>query len=151
MFGLRLATKQVCVPSRLVVWRAFFCTKLYRQRDIAPADCGEASGMSIFPNWVLLKLAPTTQARAAQNSRPRVCACTFSKGAVAFFSAFCACACYCRVVARTCTCFCGVLPLHIPVPIGCEHFVVVGLTRIGADTMTLRGYKSRKSTRLGPE
>ena len=24
MFGLRLATKQVCVPSRLVVWRAFF-------------------------------------------------------------------------------------------------------------------------------
>jgi hypothetical protein len=46
---------------------------------------------------------------------------------------------------------CGVLPQHIPVPIGCEHFVVVGLTRIEADTMTLRGYKSRKSTRLGPE
>jgi hypothetical protein len=37
------------------------------------------------------------------------------------------------------------------VPIGCEHFVVVGLTRIEADTMTLRGYKTRKSTRLGPE
>jgi hypothetical protein len=36
---------------------------------------------------------------------------------------------------------------HIPVPIGCEHFVVVGLTHIEADTMTLRGYKSRKSTR----
>jgi hypothetical protein len=40
-----------------------------------------------------------------------------------------------------------VVPQHIPVPIGCEHFVVVGLTRIEADTMTLRGYKSRKSTR----
>jgi hypothetical protein len=40
-----------------------------------------------------------------------------------------------------------VLPHHIPVPIGCENFVVVGLTRKEADTMTLRGYKSRKSTR----
>jgi hypothetical protein len=40
-----------------------------------------------------------------------------------------------------------VLPQHIRVPIGCEHFVVVGLTRKEADTMTLRGYKSRKSTR----
>src|SRR6516165_11662537 len=54
------------------------------------------------------------------------------------------CACYCHV--RTCTCFCGASPQHIPVPIGCEHFVVVGLTRIEADTMTLRGYKSRKSS-----
>jgi hypothetical protein len=36
-------------------------------------------------------------------------------------------------------------------PVGCEHFVVVGLTRIEADTMTPRDYKSRKSTRLGPE
>ena len=35
--------------------------------------------------------------------------------------------------------------------IGCEHFVVGGLTRIKADTMTLRGYKSRKSTRFAPE
>jgi hypothetical protein len=35
---------------------------------------------------------------------------------------------------------------HIPVPIGCERFVLVGLTRIEADTMTLRGYKSRKSS-----
>jgi hypothetical protein len=61
---------------------------------------------------------------------------------------FCAFACYCR--GRTCTCFCGVLPQHIP-PVGCEHFVVVGLTRIEADTMTPRDYKSRKSTRLGPE
>jgi hypothetical protein len=42
-----------------------------------------------------------------------------------------------------------VLPQHIRV--GCEHFVVVGLTRIEADTMTPRDYKSRKSTRLGPE
>jgi hypothetical protein len=33
--------------------------------------------------------------------------------------------------------------------IGCEHFG--GLTRIKADTMTLRGYKSRKSTRFAPE
>ena len=79
------------------------------------------------------------------NAEGQRCACAFSKGAIAFFSAFCACACYGRVVARTCTCFCGVLPQHIPV--GCEHFVVVGLTRIEADTMTLRGYKSRKSTR----
>jgi hypothetical protein len=45
--------------------------------------------------------------------------------------------------------------LHIPVPIGGERFVVVllllfvvvALTRIEADTMTLRGYKNRKSTR----
>jgi hypothetical protein len=59
------------------------------------------------------------------------------------------CSCACHVVARTCTCFCGVLPQHIRV--GCEHFVVVGLTRIEADTMTPRDYKSRKSTRLGPE
>jgi hypothetical protein len=71
------------------------------------------------------------------------------QGAVAFFSAFCACACYGRVVASTCTCFCGVLPQHIPV--GCEHFVVVGLARKEADTMTPRDYKSCKSTRLGPE
>jgi hypothetical protein len=78
MFGLRLARSSVRVPSRLVEVASLFCTKLYRQRDIAPADCGEASGMSIFPNWVLLT---TTQARAAQNSRPRVCACTFSKRA----------------------------------------------------------------------
>jgi hypothetical protein len=40
-----------------------------------------------------------------------------------------------------------VVPQHIPVPIGCEHFVVVGLTRIEADTMTLRDYKSHKNTR----
>jgi hypothetical protein len=40
-----------------------------------------------------------------------------------------------------------VLPQRILVPIGCEHFVVVDLTRKEADTMTLRGYKSRKSTR----
>jgi hypothetical protein len=40
-----------------------------------------------------------------------------------------------------------VLPQHIPVPIGCEHFVVVDLARKEADTMMLRGYKSRKSTR----
>jgi hypothetical protein len=40
-----------------------------------------------------------------------------------------------------------VLPQNIPVSIGCEHLVVVGLTRKEADTMTLRGYKSRKSTR----
>jgi hypothetical protein len=39
-----------------------------------------------------------------------------------------------------------VLAQDIPVPIGCEHFVVVGLTRKEADTMTLRGYKSHKST-----
>jgi hypothetical protein len=58
---------------------------------------------------------------------------------------FCVWACYRRV--RTCTCFCGLLLQHIPVPIGCEHFVVEGLTHIEADTMTLRGYKSRKSTR----
>ena len=58
---------------------------------------------------------------------------------------FGACACYCRV--RTCKCVCGVLPQHVPVPIGCEHFVVVDLARKEADTMTLRGYKSRKSTR----
>jgi hypothetical protein len=58
---------------------------------------------------------------------------------------FCAFACYCR--GRTCTCVCGVLPQHIRGPIGCEHLVVVGLTRKEADTMTLRGYKSRKSTR----
>jgi hypothetical protein len=38
------------------------------------------------------------------------------------------------------------LPQHIPVPIDCEQFVVVGLTRKEADTMTPRGYKSRKST-----
>jgi hypothetical protein len=37
------------------------------------------------------------------------------------------------------------------IPVGCEHFVVVGLTRIEADTMTPRDYKSRKSTRLGLE
>jgi hypothetical protein len=68
---------------------------------------------------------------------------------------FCADACYCRVVARTCTsCFCGVFLQHIPVPIGCERFVVVllllfvvvALTRIEADTMTLRGYNGRKSS-----
>jgi hypothetical protein len=41
-----------------------------------------------------------------------------------------------------------VLLQHIPVPIGCERFVVADLTRIEADTMTLRGYKSRKSTRF---
>jgi len=43
---------------------------------------------------------------------------------------------------------------HIPVPIGCERFVVVllllfvvvALTRIEADTMTLRGYNGRKSS-----
>jgi hypothetical protein len=40
-----------------------------------------------------------------------------------------------------------VVPQHIPVPIGREHFVVVGLARTEADTMTLRGYKSRKNTR----
>jgi hypothetical protein len=39
-----------------------------------------------------------------------------------------------------------VLPQHILVPIGCEH-LVVGLIRKEADTMTLRGYKNRKSTR----
>jgi len=58
---------------------------------------------------------------------------------------FCASACYFPV--RTCTCVCRVLPQNIPVSIGCEHLVVVGLTRKEADTMTLRGYKSRKSTR----
>ena len=51
------------------------------------------------------------------------------------------------MVARTCTCLFGVVPQHMPVPIGCEHFVVVGLARTEADTMTLRGYKSRKNTR----
>jgi hypothetical protein len=35
--------------------------------------------------------------------------------------------------------------------IGCEHFGIGGLTRIEADTMALRGYKSRKSTRFAPE
>jgi hypothetical protein len=37
--------------------------------------------------------------------------------------------------------------LHSDGAIGCEHFVAVGLTRKEADTMTLRDYKSRKSTR----
>jgi hypothetical protein len=31
---------------------------------------------------------------------------------------------------------------------GCEHLGTAGLTRIKADTMTLRDYKSRKSTRF---
>jgi hypothetical protein len=35
--------------------------------------------------------------------------------------------------------------------IGCEHSGIGGLTRIVADTMTLRGYKSRKSSRFAPE
>jgi hypothetical protein len=35
--------------------------------------------------------------------------------------------------------------------VGCEHFWYWGLTRIEPDTMTLRGYKSRKSTRFAPE
>jgi hypothetical protein len=56
---------------------------------------------------------------------------------------FCAYACYCHV--RTCTFVCGILPQHILGPIGCER-PVVGLTRKEADTMTLRGYKNRKST-----
>jgi hypothetical protein len=37
--------------------------------------------------------------------------------------------------------------MNIPVPIGCEHFVVVGLARTEADTTALRGYKTRTSTR----
>jgi hypothetical protein len=41
--------------------------------------------------------------------------------------------------------------LHSDGAIGCEHFVVVGLTRKEADTMALRGYKNRKSTRLAAE
>jgi hypothetical protein len=63
---------------------------------------------------------------------------------------FCAYACYYHV-EHTYTCLSGVVLQRIPVPIGCEGFVVVGLTHIAADTMALRGYKSRKSTRLCPE
>jgi hypothetical protein len=33
----------------------------------------------------------------------------------------------------------------------CERFGIRGLIRIEADTMALRGYKSRKSTRFAPE
>jgi hypothetical protein len=33
----------------------------------------------------------------------------------------------------------------------CEHFAIEGLTRIEADTTTLRDYKSRKSTRFAHE
>jgi len=110
--------------------------------------------MSIFSDWVLLKLRLLQQLKRAPlkivgQSYRRGLRLRLLKEQSPFFSAFCACACYGHVVARTCTCFCGVLPQHIPV--GCEHFVVVGLTRIEVDTMTPRDYKSRKSTRLGSE
>jgi hypothetical protein len=118
------------VPSRNVTVR------------VAPVEAVAASRADAPDDEVTHELNATQSPLNSRRQQSRI----FALHETPFFtSPFCACACCCRV--RTCTCVCGVLPQHIPVPIGCEQFVVVGRTRKEADTMTLRGYKSRKSTR----
>ena len=111
-------------------------------KERTAADDGAAAAAKALKTWLTLTYVKDPCANSACTADPVARRSYLT--APSLEEPFCVWACYRRV--RTCTCVSGVLPQHILVPIACEH-LVVGLTRKEADTMALRGYKNRKSTR----